>query len=166
MNILIDNRQSLFDIDLGKIEDICFHIMKNENFSDNSELSLVFCDDCFIKDLNKEFRNIDEPTDVLSFESSINNFELDIKLVGDIVISVETACAQADRFGHSCFLEIVVLLIHGLLHLNGYTHSDNDDKKKMKERENSIYGYLSDLELFKDLFSKDASALIHRSENE
>ena len=89
--------------------------MTQEKLPDNAELSLVFCDDDTIKDLNNNFRGKNEPTDVLSFPMTQNkfvNFEPETILLGDIVISLDTALKQANELKHSLTTEITFLLIH------------------------------------------------------
>jgi probable rRNA maturation factor len=93
-----------------------------------AELSVVLCDDSFIQDLNLRYRQKDKPTDVLSF-----GLEDDV-LLGDIVISVDTAARQADRAGWPLSSEIAMLGVHGLLHLLGYDDTDEDGALTM-ERE-------------------------------
>ncbi len=102
----------------------------------------MFTDDKFIKSLNNKYRGIDKPTDVLSFslkEGAVKSPEVESdKLLGDIIISVETAQRQADTLNHSIEKELTVLLIHGLLHLTGYDHEKDKDYKTMREIESEI----------------------------
>ncbi len=102
----------------------------------------MFTNDKFIKTLNNKYRGIDKPTDVLSFslqEGVVKSPEIESdKLLGDIIISVETAQRQADNLNHSMERELTVLLIHGLLHLTGYDHEKGTDYKIMREKENEI----------------------------
>ncbi len=102
----------------------------------------MFTDDKFIRSLNNKYRGIDKPTDVLSFnlqEGAFKTPEVESdKLLGDIIISVETAQRQADTLNHSMERELTVLLIHGLLHLSGYGHEEDKDYKVMREKESEI----------------------------
>ncbi len=142
MKVLISNEQNLVQINEENILALAKNIMQEEKFEENSELSLVFCDDLAIKDLNKQFRNKDEPTDVLSFplpRNEFKGFKPATILVGDVVISVETAARQAKEMGHELMDEITLLLIHGLLHLAGYDHINAQDKEKMLHRELKLY---------------------------
>ena len=97
-----------------------------------------------IQNLNKKYRNIDAPTDVLAFSQVVNDkntFETifpDEYLLGDIVISVETAQRQAFERKHSLLFEIVFLTIHGFLHLLGYDHYAENEKKEMRDLESFI----------------------------
>lgn len=102
----------------------------------------MFTDDKFIRSLNNKYRGIDKPTDVLSFslkEGAVKSPEVESdKLLGDIIISVETAQRQADTLNYSIEKELTVLLIHGLLHLTGYDHKKDKDYKNMREKESEI----------------------------
>lgn len=107
----------------------------------DTELSLAFVDDEEMQRLNRDFRGQDCPTDVLSFADACKE-ELVMpeeapKLLGDIIISVERARAQAAEFGHSLEREMAFLLVHGLLHLAGFEH-DAQNCGKMHELTESI----------------------------
>lgn len=93
---------------------------------DGREISVLFCGDDFIQKLNGEYRNIDAPTDVLSFESgeTYSDGEGEWLNMGDIVISVPTLSQNARRFSTSENAELKRLLLHGALHLNGMDHGD------------------------------------------
>ncbi|MDR2400552.1 MAG: rRNA maturation RNase YbeY [Deferribacteraceae bacterium] len=93
--------------------------------SDAAELSLVLSDDEFIHKLNLEFRGIDKPTDVLSFPQD------DERLLGDIVISLETAGRKASDAGIPLDEEVAFLFIHGILHLKGFDHISEEDEQEM-----------------------------------
>ena len=109
---------------------------------ENSELSITLTDDKNIHALNKKYRNIDRPTDVLSFafreseEPEILNAEVEI--LGDIIISLERAKIQAEEFGHSYLREIIFLEVHGLLHLLGYDHIEEDERAEMEGEQKFI----------------------------
>lgn len=108
-----------------------------------AELSILLCDDAFIRDLNAQWRQKDEPTDVLSFAMGEgDSAEVNPDLLGDIVISVETAATQAAALGLTLDQEIRVLLVHGLLHLLGYDHVDPADAPEMRAKENQLLGVL------------------------
>ena len=147
MEVLITNSQDLLKIDLDLIRSVALEIMKFEGSAENSELSLVFCDDDFIQKLNKDYRGKNEPTDVLSFPMEEDNFDHEVKLIGDVVISIETALRQADSMKHAPVLEIVFLMIHGLLHLHGYEHGRKIARKRMRDREVSIFRHLCEKQL-------------------
>ncbi len=109
----------------------------------NCEFNLIVCNDPAIKKLNKKYRNIDMPTDVLSFEMNEFCEETECKILGDIFISIDTVKRQAAEYGISTTEEFFRMLIHGLLHLTGMTHkTDSDYKKMMKLNENILTGIL------------------------
>ena len=98
---------------------------------DGEEISLLLCNDDYIKELNKTYRNIDAPTDVLSFENDeeYTDEEGSWKCVGDIVISLQTLPVNAEYFEEDQNSELKRLLVHGLLHLNGMDHGEEHIEK-------------------------------------
>lgn len=97
-----------------------------------SEVSLLVCDDATIHELNRDHRGKDRPTDVLAFAMREGSFgELAGELLGDVVVSIDTARRQARERGHSTTAEIRFLLAHGLLHLVGYDHPDEGSLRRM-----------------------------------
>ncbi|CAN6721446.1 unnamed protein product [Malus baccata var. baccata] len=102
------------------------------------ELSVLLCNDEFIRKLNKEWRNEDHATDVLSLSQHVPNLKLPILMLGDIVISVETAARQAEERGHTLIDEIRVLMIHGLLHLLGFDHEISEEAEVEMEKEEEL----------------------------
>ena len=109
------------------------------------EVSVTFTDDEGIRKLNRNYRKIDKPTDVLSFplfdfegEGDAMTDELD-DMLGDIVISLERAAAQAEEFGHSFEREVAFLTVHSMLHLLGYDHeTSEEDELDMRRRQTAI----------------------------
>ncbi|MDR1208838.1 MAG: rRNA maturation RNase YbeY [Clostridiales bacterium] len=95
------------------------------------EIGLAFVDDGDIREMNRRFRRIDAPTDVLSFPSGEDGY------LGDIVISVERAAEQAHEFGHGIRREIAFLTAHSVLHLLGYDHETAEDARGMLARQES-----------------------------
>jgi probable rRNA maturation factor len=106
--------------------------------SEEAELSVVFCDDAFIHALNRDYRGMDRPTDVLSFPQEPS--PCGAELVGDVVISVETAQRQARAQHHSLRREAEWLLCHGLLHLLGYDDESEEDLERMQRRQEETLG--------------------------
>lgn len=100
------------------------------------DLTLVLTGDKKIKELNKQFRGIDLPTDVLSFPTE--NREKGAQYLGDILVSVPRAKVQAKEAGHSLNEEITLLTVHGVLHLLGYDHSDAAGKAEMWKAQEAI----------------------------
>ena len=117
-----------------------------EGMENDTEVSVTFVDDEGIRELNKKFRNMDKPTDVLSFplldyegESEEPFFDELCHNLGDIVISLERAMAQANEFGHSFEREVAFLTAHSMLHLLGYDHElSEEDDADMRKRQNDI----------------------------
>lgn len=121
--------------DLKKVLD---YAIKKEKIN-NSEFNIIFVDNKTIKKLNKNYRNIDLETDVISFALLDDfNINIDYKLLGDIYISIDKAYTQALIFNHSKTREVCFLAIHGLLHLLGYNHLTKEDKTIMRNKEEAI----------------------------
>lgn len=102
-------------------------------------VDVTFVDDAAIQALNRDWRGIDEPTDVLSFAlNEADDAELEpdgALLLGDVIISAERAAAQAVAYGHSLERELAYLAVHGTLHLLGYDHDDPHGQQQMREKE-------------------------------
>ena len=130
MEIFLNNKQDKVVLDLEYWEKFAIKAMGLLEEPDNTEVSLTFVDNAEIQELNKNFRNIDKATDVLSFPFD-NSFNLPIRVLGDVVISTEKARAQAEEYGHSINREIGFLMIHGILHLLDYDHETEEDEKIM-----------------------------------
>ena len=99
----------------------------------NVMFNVIIINDDSIHKINKEYRNIDRPTDVISFALE-DNKKIDVpglRILGDIYISYDTALKQAREYSHSILREICFLEVHGLLHLLGYDHIKKEDEKKM-----------------------------------
>lgn len=108
----------------------------------NSELSITLTDDEHIHALNKKYRGVDRATDVLSFAFRESDepevIGEDFELLGDVIISLERAEVQAREFGHSFLREVIFLEVHGLLHLLGYDHTDDDERREMESEQKFI----------------------------
>ena len=114
--------------------------------AENSELSVTLTDDKNIHELNKKYRGVDRPTDVLSFAFRESEepeiLDSEIEILGDIIISLERAKIQAENFGHSYLREVIFLTVHGLLHLLGYDHIEEDDRLEMEREQDYIMAQL------------------------
>lgn len=119
-------------------------VAKLHDISEDTEIDVTIVDDEEIHAINRDYRGIDRPTDVISFalddelEDSDEPELLDgpeEHLLGDIIISAETAQRQGEEFGHGLEREILYLGVHSLLHLLGYDHIDPEDKKLMRSKE-------------------------------
>ena len=147
MRVIIDNQQNVMKIPTGVrmlVRRCCKAVLANENFTDSAEISVTFVDDETIHELNKKHRNIDKSTDVLSFPMGENgdfpvNHDTGAKVLGDIIISIEHACDQAEKYGHTLQREIGFLTVHSLLHLLGYDHENGGlEMVKMREKEETV----------------------------
>ena len=114
------------------------------------EVSITLTDDEHIHELNREYRGIDRPTDVLSFafnESDepeiIYDDEDHIDALGDIIVSLDRARAQSIEYGHSFKREVIFLIVHGMLHLLGYDHMEESDRLEMEAEQKFIMSELS-----------------------
>ena len=125
---------------INELNRVCCEIMKNEECNFDAEISFTFTDNEGIREINRDYRNIDRPTDVLSFPMlEFGDDETDVEyetedglvLLGDIVISIERAKEQAQEFGHSLRRELAFLTAHSMLHLLGYDHVDDPVGEKM-----------------------------------
>ncbi|ENH97505.1 metal-binding heat shock protein [Gracilibacillus halophilus YIM-C55.5] len=127
------------------IERLLTYAANQENLPTNTELSVSFVDNHEIQILNRNYRQLDKPTDVLSFaledevdgEVAITGHDLPL-ILGDIVISVDKTREQANDYKHSFEREIGFLALHGFLHLLGYDHIEEDDEQKMVSRQKEI----------------------------
>ena len=144
MNTIISKEPETLDVEKNielemiRAAEVVGKIYGVENF----EVSITLTDDKTIHALNKKYRGIDRPTDVLSFafqesdEPKILNAE--IETLGDIIISIERAKLQAADFGHSFLREIIFLEVHGLLHLLGYDHIEENDRIEMEAEQKFV----------------------------
>lgn len=104
------------------------------------EFNIIFVDNKRIHEINKQYRNVDRETDVISFamEDEMDVLYTDFRLLGDIYISIDKCYSQAEEYGHSRVREICFLATHGILHLLGYDHMNEDDEKKMFGLQNEL----------------------------
>lgn len=151
--ISIENEQTAAPIDEGifrLLEKVAIACLEAEHFRIGCEINIVLSDDISIRRINREFRNIDRPTDVLSFPlvnmekgemlSTEGDYDLDegLLLLGDLVISIETAQSQALQYGHSLERELAFLTSHGVFHLLGYDHMEKDEETVMMSKQEAV----------------------------
>ncbi len=118
------------------------------DLEDNAHMTVILCDDDRIQELNKEYRDKDVPTDVLSFaimDEGSEEFHFDLSAfkelpleLGDIFVSRDKAKEQAREYGHTYQRELGFLVVHGFLHLNGYDHIEKDDEQEMFALQDAI----------------------------
>lgn len=132
------------DLDLSpireKAEKTILEVLRTEDFTENVEVSLSIVTRDEIHDLNRDYRGVDRQTDVLSFplEEEIDMDGEVLVLLGDIVICLDIAKDQAKDFGHSLEREMMYLICHSTLHLLGYDHIEDGEKKVMRKREKEV----------------------------
>lgn len=126
------NLHNQTEVEIKPIKKIMHAIFKH--VKEKKSMEVVFMTQDQIHDMNKTYRHIDKPTDVLSFPNEDDN----IKSLGDICISIEQAEKQAKDYGHSFEREIGFLAVHGYLHLKGYDHHTEEEEKIMTEMQEHI----------------------------
>ena len=157
--IIIENEQDQIEVPeslLEAIKEVILFTLKDQGVEEEAEISMLLVDNDAIKEMNKEYRNIDKETDVLSFpmisyeegrvfrDEYLNHqfgpeyYDGEALLLGDVVLSMEKANEQALEFGHSLKREACYLTIHSILHLLGYDHMTDMDKQRMREAEERI----------------------------
>lgn len=147
IRVIIHNNQKEVKIPTGLrmlVRRCCNAVLRLEEFDSPAEISVTFVDNKQIHELNKQYRQKDAPTDVLSFPMGENgvydiNHDTGAKILGDIVLSMEKAVEQADRFDHSLDREVGYLTAHSVLHLLGYDHEKGGiDRVRMREKEEQV----------------------------
>ena len=150
IRVIITNNQKKVKIPTGLrmlVRRCCHAVLQLEEFKGIAEISVTFVDNEEIHKLNKQYRDKDMPTDVLSFVMSENGaYDIDPKtgaqILGDVVISMEKAVEQAERYGHSLQREVGYLTAHSVLHLLGYDHMENMERIRMREKEEKVMSQL------------------------
>ena len=133
-------------VDRAWVRKIVRHVLKAEEAAPRYELGLVFTDIERVRQLNRDYRGVDQATDVLAFymrpqkgsDPSFPNPPDGVAHLGDVIISYPQALAQAREQGHSVQRELALLVIHGTLHLLGYDHQEPQEAKKMRGREKGL----------------------------
>jgi len=162
--IFMDNRQGKIEVTeelKNTIEAVIDHALKEEKVEIPCEISIIFIDNEEIRDINRENRNIDRVTDVLSFpmlnypkgkvfkeayigyEFEPSDLDEGNLVLGDIALSLEKAKEQSIEFGHSFLREAAYLTVHSVLHLLGYDHMEEEEKEIMRRREEEILNRFS-----------------------
>jgi len=142
INVLIDHGQDL--VQSLDIEGLALFVLQEMNCPESSDVTISFVSNERIHELNKEYRGMDKPTDVLSFEcdnvpfddedvDDVEEYEL-----GDVIIATDVALAQTEEFGTTFEEEVSLLTVHGLLHLCGYDHIEDEEAEIMEALEQSL----------------------------
>ncbi len=140
----IEDIEEYFDEE--KIRPYVEHILKNEkeNFDEKDfYVSFLITNNEVIHKINRDYRNMDKPTDVISFAYNETENEGPVEVIGDIIISIDKVKEQAKEFGHSNEREFFYLLTHGMLHILGHDHMKDDEKAVMREKEERYLGHFS-----------------------
>jgi len=157
--ILTDNRQNKIEVDDeldNVVKSVVEYTLREEQVNVDCEISIIFVDNNEIRTLNKEFRDIDRETDVLSFpmldypkdsvyKEVYKDYSFDASyldegrlVLGDMALSLEKAKEQSKEYGHSFLREVCYLTVHSILHLLGYDHMEEQEKMIMRNREEEI----------------------------
>ena len=142
INVLIDHGQDL--VQSLDIEGLALFVLQEMNCPESTDVTISFVSNERIHELNKEYRGMDKPTDVLSFEcdnvpfddedvDDVEEYEL-----GDVIIATDVALAQTEEFGTTFEEEVSLLTVHGLLHLCGYDHIEDEEAEIMEALEQSL----------------------------
>jgi probable rRNA maturation factor len=135
VDVFVANEQDL-PVAEARLSDLARHALDQEDVDDDAELSVLFVGADHIRRLNQRFAGDDYATDVLSFPMMEDDD--DSLLLGDVVICPQVAQPNAERLGHSIETELETLLVHGILHLLGYDHGEEEEKKRMDRRMQEI----------------------------
>lgn len=137
------------------VEDVVLAVLEYESCPYEAEVSVILTDNAAIREVNRQCRQTDAPTDVLSFpmidfeaESDFSHVEDHVEdyfdpetgelVLGDIMVSVEKVMEQAEAYGHSRERELAFLIAHSMLHLCGYDHMDEQERLRMEQRQDDI----------------------------
>ena len=142
------NKEKITDELTDTIRRVCLYVLEYEECNFEAQISVTFTDNEGIRELNREHRDIDRATDVLSFPmlefdengdvmSDECEYDGELIVLGDIVISLERAREQASEFGHSFIREAAFLTAHSMLHLLGYDHVDDEEGERIMRRKQS-----------------------------
>jgi probable rRNA maturation factor len=134
----IDETEKLTEEQMLEIERVINFAAKKQNVEEHSEVSVTFVSNERIQEINREYRDKDKPTDVISFAmEELGEGEVEMvgaempRVLGDIIISIPKAIEQAEEYGHSFLRELGFLAVHGFLHLLGFDHMTEEEEKEM-----------------------------------
>ncbi|SOC36328.1 rRNA maturation RNase YbeY [Ureibacillus acetophenoni] len=146
MNIdFLDETNEVQKEHIDLVEKLLHHAAKVENIEEDSEVSITFVTNEAIHEINRTYRDKDQPTDVISFAlEELSDGEVEIlgedmpRVLGDIIISIDRTKEQAEEYGHTFERELGFLAVHGFLHLLGYDHMSAEDEKEMFSKQDEI----------------------------
>lgn len=140
MEVFINNEHPTYSLDTNRWAVFFECLARETHCPEAAMVSVTFTDSATVHHLNHEYRDIDRPTDVLSFPQFMEN-----NLLGDIIISIEQAQTQADEKKHSLTFELALLATHGFLHLQGHDHATPDEERTMfTEQDELLKKFFSD----------------------
>jgi len=126
--------------ELKTVEEVLKKAIKKENLKD-VEFNVIIVDNEYIHELNKNYRNIDRETDVITFALEDDKTMVspeEVRVLGDIYISIDKAISQSEEYGHSLLRELSFLAVHGFYHLLGYDHMTEEDEKVMFKKQEEV----------------------------
>lgn len=126
--------------ELETVEKVLYSAIEKEHL-ENTSFNLIIVDNTYIHQLNKEYRNIDRETDVITFALEDDDTLVlpdDIRVLGDIYISIDKAKSQAEEYGHTLLRELSFLAVHGFYHLLGYDHMTKEEEKVMFAKQEEV----------------------------
>ena len=125
-----------YDKDVKEYKTLIRKVLKG--YSPNKEFNIIFVNDEYIQTINRDYRNIDRVTDVISFALCDDPNNESENELGDIFIDIDQAIRQASEYGHSIEREVAFLAVHGYLHLCGYDHMTKEDEEIMFKKQDEI----------------------------
>lgn len=141
----LDETNKVQQAHIELVESLLQHAATIENIEDGTEVSVTFVTNDAIQEINRDYRDKDQPTDVISFAmEELGDGEMEVviegmpRMLGDIIISIDRTQEQAEDFGHSFERELGFLAVHGFLHLLGYDHMNEVDEKVMFGKQDEI----------------------------
>lgn len=148
MNEINITNETKENINIEFLNEVAEYALKSEGVS-NAIVNIIIVDNNKIRTINRDYRNIDRETDVISFalEDDDTFVKLPIRVLGDIYISIDRSKVQAIEYGHSLKRELAFLTVHGILHLLGYDHMIKSDEEIMFQKQEQI---LNDLDIRRD----------------
>jgi probable rRNA maturation factor len=132
------NENLLPELPNDLLEKAALAALRHQSSPENADLTIVLTDDAQLQQLNRDYLDVDAPTDVLSFPSDQTDPETGSRYLGDILISVPRAAQQAFAAGHPVEAEAQLLVVHGVLHLMGHDHAEAEEKSRMWQAQAEI----------------------------